>query len=291
MSEAVDPFPAFYAKLEARHRAELSFAEVRRALQALSSLYVERRERIALGSALEGRGKRAAFALYYGPLHFLLVREIVRALGPALAQPRSLVDLGCGTGTAGAAWALERRPPASVTGVDLSGWAIGEARFTLQALGVPGTATRGDASVAAARDPRDGLLAAFTVNELADAARDGLLERVLAAASAGAPVLIVEPISRRVSPWWPAWRKAFTAAGGREDEWRFRLRLPPSLALLAKAAGLDARELTGRSLSLSDRQRAASGSMIAARTRRPPCRSHVPSAAVRSSSEARPRRG
>jgi len=27
-------------------------------------------------------------------------------------------------------------------------------------------------------------------------------------------------------------------------------QLPPSLALLAKAAGLDARELTGRSLSL-----------------------------------------
>ena len=62
-------------------------------------------------------------------------------------------------------------------------------------------------------------------------------------------MLVVEPISRRVSPWWPEWRAAFAAAGGREDEWRFRPRLPPSLALLAKAAGLDARELTGRSLS------------------------------------------
>ena len=251
MSEPGDPFAAFYAALEARHRAELTFPEVRRALQALSSLYVERRERMAGGGALEGRGKRAAFALYYGAMHFLLVREVVRALGPALAQPRSLVDLGCGTGTAGVAWALERRPPASVTGVDLSGWAISEARFTLQALGVAGTATRGDAALAGARDARDGRLAAFTVNELEEAAREGLLDRILAAGAAGAPVLIVEPISRRVSPWWPAWRKAFAGAGGREDDWRFRLRLPPSLALLAKAAGLDARELTCRSLSLS----------------------------------------
>ena len=251
MSDPVDPFPAFYDALEARHRAELTFAEVRRALQALSSLYVERRERIAGGAALEGRGKRAAFALYYGPLHFLLVREIVRALGPALATPRHILDLGCGTGTAGAAWALERQPPASVEGVDVSGWAVSEARFTLRQLGVPGKATRADAVAASASDPRAGLLAVFTVNELAEAARDRLLERILATASGGAPVLIVESISRRASPWWPAWREAFAGAGGREDEWRFRPRLPPSLALLAKAAGLDARELTGRSLLLS----------------------------------------
>ena len=65
MSEPRDPFPAYYEALESRHRAELTFAEVRRALQALSSLYVERRDGIALGKALEGRGKRAAFALYY----------------------------------------------------------------------------------------------------------------------------------------------------------------------------------------------------------------------------------
>ena len=64
-------------------------------------------------------------------------------------------------------------------------------------------------------------------------------------------MLVVEPISRRVSPWWPEWRRAFAAAGGREDEWRFRPRLPQQLALLAKAAGLDARELTGRSLALA----------------------------------------
>ena len=83
-----DAFPAYLAALEARHRAELTFAEIRRALQALSSLYVERRVRMPGGDALAGAGKRAAFALYYGPLHFLLVREIVRAFGRSLAPVR-----------------------------------------------------------------------------------------------------------------------------------------------------------------------------------------------------------
>ena len=67
---ASDPFPAFYAALEARHRSELTFQEIRRALQALSSLYVERRERLGGGTALDGAGKRAAFALYCSPIPF-----------------------------------------------------------------------------------------------------------------------------------------------------------------------------------------------------------------------------
>ncbi len=250
MSDAADPFPAFYATLEARHLAELRFAEVRRALQALSSLYVERRERMAGGAALESRGKRAAFALYYGPLHFLLVREIVRALGPALEHPAVVLDLGCGTGTAGAAWALERRPAARVEGVDASGWAVSEARLTLRELGVPATARRADAAAASAPAPRAAWLVAFTANELDDAARARLLERLLAAGASAAPAPVVEPISRRVSPWWPSWREAFLAAGGREDEWRVSARLPPGLALLGKAAGLDTGTLTGRSLVL-----------------------------------------
>jgi hypothetical protein len=40
------------------------------------------------------------------------------------------------------------------------------------------------------------------------------------------------------------------SAGGREDEWRFPVTLPRTLALLGKASGLDNRELTGRSLAL-----------------------------------------
>jgi hypothetical protein len=42
------------------------------------------------------------------------------------------------------------------------------------------------------------------------------------------------------------WRRI----GGRADEWRFRVELPERLALMDRAAGLDHRELTGRSLWL-----------------------------------------
>jgi len=247
--ETTDPFAAYYDALEKRHLAELTFSEVRRALQALSSIYVERRERVT-GGVLDGAGKRAAFALYYGPMHFLLVRGIVRALPPPVRTPRRLLDLGCGTGTAGAAWALECEPKARVEGVDRSGWAVAEARWTLSRFGLDARATRGNAATAPLPGGRSGVLAAFTVNELAGEPRGRLLGRLLEAARLGCTVLVVEPIARRLNPWWPEWAQAVRAAGGREDEWRFRPELPERLALLGKAAGLDFRELTGRSLAL-----------------------------------------
>jgi SAM-dependent methyltransferase len=250
---APDPLDSFHADLEARHLSELTFAEVRRALQALSSLYVERRGRMAEGAVFDGAGKRAAFALYYGPLHFLLVREIVRALGAPGRAARRILDLGCGTGTAGAAWALECGPGTRVEAVDRSGWAVAEARWTLARLGVPGRATRADAATAPLPQPPAGVLVAFTVNELAEDSRRLLLARLVEAGRAGSTVLVVEPISRRVTPWWPTWVAAVRAAGGREDEWRLRPPMPERLALLGRAAGLDARELTGRSLVLPGR--------------------------------------
>jgi SAM-dependent methyltransferase len=249
--ETPGPFGSFHAALEARHLSELSFPEVRRALQALSAVYVERRGRMAEGAVFDGAGKRAAFALYYGPMHFLLVRGIVRGLGPGLRTPRRILDLGCGTGTAGAAWALECGPRVQLEGVDRSGWAVAEARWTFARLGLDGRATRKDAATARLPEPPAGVLAAFTVNELAEEPRRRLLARLLDAAGSGSTVLVVEPLSRHISPWWPEWAEAVRGAGGREDEWRFRPDLPDRLALLGKAAGLDTRELTGRSLFLS----------------------------------------
>src|SRR6516225_3045716 len=96
-------FDAWIAGLEARHFAELTFPEVSRSLRALSSTYVERRKKIREGAALSGAGKRAAFALFYGPIHYLLIERIVRELPGAAAGAAQLVDLGCGTGAAGAA--------------------------------------------------------------------------------------------------------------------------------------------------------------------------------------------
>src|SRR5438876_6728146 len=70
-----DRFNEWIVGLEARHLADLTFSEVSTALRAVSSAYVERRAKLARGAALSGTGKRAAFALFYGPLHYLLVRH------------------------------------------------------------------------------------------------------------------------------------------------------------------------------------------------------------------------
>ena len=79
--------------LETRHLADLTFPEVSRSLRALSSGYVERRTRLTEGAPLAGRGKRAAFALFYGPLHFLIVRHIATSLpGPPAQAGRSSIS-------------------------------------------------------------------------------------------------------------------------------------------------------------------------------------------------------
>jgi SAM-dependent methyltransferase len=242
---SADPFEAFFVKLDARHRRDLEFSDIRKGVQALSSLYVHRRAR--LDGLLDGAGKRAAFALYYGGLHFLTVRGIVRALDGA--RPLRVLDLGCGTAAGGAAWALEAG--ARCDGIERSGWAVEEARFTLRALRLEGRITRGDLTRARLPGRGAGILLAFAANELADETRGRTLRALLVAHERGARVLVVEPLSRRITgAWWDAWSAAFAAAGGRHAEWRFAIDLPPTLALLDKASGLDHRELTARSLWL-----------------------------------------
>ena len=231
--------------LEARHLRELTFPEVRRALQALSALYIAGRDKLPGGVALEGRGKRAAFALFYGPLHFLTVWDVVRELGwDQAGAPRRILDLGCGTGASGAAWALACG--AELLGTDRSGWALEEAAWTWRTLGVRGAVKRGDLT---ALQPRagEGLLFGWSINEVSDAAREALLPRVLAATG---PVLILEPIARGPVPWWRRWSDAFCAAGGEDREWRLRSELPDLLSRFDRAAGLDHRERRARSLSL-----------------------------------------
>jgi Methyltransferase domain len=244
-----DPFPRWLAELESRHRASLSFAEIRRALQALSSLYVQRRSRIVEGAALESVGKRAAFALYYGPLHFMLVRQVIRALGAARPAPTRILDLGCGTGVAGAAWALEAGG-SPLEGVDRNAWAVQEARWTLASLGVRGRVHQGFADRARVPGEGGGIVASFTVNEMEDGDRERMLDKLLKAARNRTRVLVMEPVARRAAPWWAEWARAFRQVGGREDTWRFPVTLPESLKLMDRAAGLDHRELTARSLWL-----------------------------------------
>lgn len=248
-------FASYLEQLEQRHLADLRFSDVTRALRALSSTYVERRETaLAAHKALDGAGKRAAFALYYGPLHFLLIDHIMRELGAPLPQG-TIVDLGCGTGVAGTAIALRvlrSQAPADlrVLGIDSHAWAVDEARFTYQAFGLHGDPRRGHA--AKTRWPHDTsiVVAAFVVNELNEADRAALLHQIK---QSRASTLIVEPISLKISPWWDRWTDEFNQLGGRADVWKARLDAPPLVKRLAKAAGLRPELLTARSLYLPPR--------------------------------------
>jgi SAM-dependent methyltransferase len=244
-------FAQWMGELEARHLADLRVQEVTRALRALSARYVTRRGDDVRRS-LDTRGKQAAFALYYGPLHFLTTDLVVRALGADVPAPPSILDIGCGTGAAGAAWALAAGGSVEVTGIDRHAWAVEEARWTYRALGLRGRARQADAARLPAQRKGAAILAAYVLNELEDESRTSLVDALLEAAGNGARILIIEPISRSVSPWWDATASRLASVGGRADEWRFPAELPPILRLLDKAAGLDHRELTARSIYIPE---------------------------------------
>jgi hypothetical protein len=248
--------------LEDRHLADLRFSEVSRALRALSSIYVERRTAIGEGAALSGHGKRAAFALFYGPIHFLLVDHIVTSL-EADASGTTIVDLGCGTGVASAAWASVRSPnaaspvkpmkPVKIVAVDQHQWALEEARETFKVFGIPARTRLADFSSAEWPRGPASFVAAFAINELSEHSRERLLPRLLDRAAHGDVVLIVEPVSGTVAPWWDTWASAFHNAGGRSDVWRSTMALPPLVEKLDRAAGLNHREVKARSLFVGRR--------------------------------------
>jgi hypothetical protein len=247
-------FARWLDALEERHLANLRLPEVTRALRALSSVYVERREALTRGAALDSAGKRAAFALFYGPLHFLIARHIVQSLGAARTGVELVIDGGCGTGAGGAAWATTLGQAAGdmprVLGIDRHPWAVAEARWTYQSMGLDGTTRREDVTRTRFAGRRSAIVLAFTANELADAARATLLPHLLRAAREGGRLLIIEPLARSIGAWWKEWSDAFRQAGGREDVWRFETPLPDRVRQLDRAAGLDHRVLTARSLSV-----------------------------------------
>ena len=243
-------FTEWVAALEARHLADLRVPEVTRALRALSSAYVERRHKVTARATLDSAGKRAAFALFYGPLHFLTISHIVQVLGVERDRVASIVDLGCGTGVAGAAWALAAGGVPRLTGIDRHPWAVGETRWTYRHFRLAGQASTGDLAAVPRMGRHGAIVAAYALNELPPNVRSDAEERLLNAAIAGAQILVVEPIARSVTPWWDDFAARALAAGGRADEWRFAVDLPPLLRLFDKAAGLNHRELTARSVCI-----------------------------------------
>ena len=172
ISESRD-LDGWLAALHERHRSALTSAEFLKALRALSARYVERRAELAGRSPLDSAGKRAAFAAFYAPLHFLTTREIVRALGLAperagtsahgarrtvIDPPKDgrttralIVDLGCGTGVASAAWARAQGGSPALLGIDSHPWALAEARWNWRKLGLKGETRRSDLVIEAER--------------------------------------------------------------------------------------------------------------------------------------------
>jgi ribosomal protein RSM22 (predicted rRNA methylase) len=244
---------AWLAAAERRYTADLRVQEITRALRALSSAYVERRERGGrqhVHGALDSAGKRAAFALYYAPLHFIAVTEVVHALQATTPVPDSIVDLGCGTGAGGAAWAIATGSSASIVGIDRHPWAVSEARWTLAQLGLRGNVKQGDIDRLRPSRSNEHAIAAYTLNELADDVRSRVETQLCERAQRGGRVLILEPLARGVVPWWDKTAERMTALGGRADEWKLSIDPPPIVRLLGTAAGLTYRELRFRTMLL-----------------------------------------
>lgn len=232
----------------------LTFSEVRKGVQALSSLYVERRGSGAIASrATEGAAKRAALATFYAPLHFLAAHAAAAALGPA--RVRRVHDLGCGTGAGGAAvaralaTATGAAPPA-VLGLDVSGWALGEARATWRAFGLAGRGRRG--ALPGAFPDRlgsdDVVVLAFVANELPAPDRSALFVRLRAARERGAGLVLLEPLARGIAPWWGDLAATWAGLGVADLEPRGPIVRPDWIERLDEASGLDHRELGARAL-------------------------------------------
>ena len=242
-----DAFDNWIEKLFERWMGELTHQEVARALKALTQDYVQRRTRLR-GKALEGRGKQAAFALYYAPRHFVIVREVLRALGTAATgeSPMTVVDLGCGSGVAGAAWALHSG--GNVVGVELDPEILREAAFTFKDLGIRGGGVRCHLAKYRWPKPPVGIVAAFTINELEEKDRERVWAELEKQVKGGSRVLIVEPLATRIAPWWQDWVERVRSLGGRADEWHFDVELPERVHLLGKSAGLKPERLGARTI-------------------------------------------
>jgi SAM-dependent methyltransferase len=253
---------AFDAWVEAsigRYSPPLEFAEIRKGAQALSSLYVERRPAGEIAArAVRGRGKRAALATYFAPLHFLTVHHALGAID--LAGPRQIrrvLDLGCGSGATGAAIATARPVPPGVVAVDASGWALGEAEATYAAFGLSCRRRRGSLPRAFPRVGRNDCIAlGWVVNELEAADRRALLARLQSALELGTSLLLAEPLSERPSPWWAEWAEALKPFGAAEMRFRTAIERPDWIESLDRATRLDHRIIGARLLYAAGNTRA-----------------------------------
>jgi hypothetical protein len=246
---------AWIERVIERHTRSMTRPEFLKAVRALSARYVEQRAALRDRSPLDSAGKRAAFAGFYAPLHFLTVRQIIASVGLGRRRIDTIVDLGCGTGVSGAAWAVACDTPPLVVGIDLNKWAIGEARWNLDTLGLRIRTKRGNLvgaleELVSKPEPRLAAMLGWSLNELSDPDRARAIDLIISMAARAIPVAVIEPIATRIVPWWPAFGARVEKAGGRVDEWKFAAPLPAALADLDEAAGFQRESLSARSAVL-----------------------------------------
>lgn len=247
---------AWIAAVIDRHTRPFSRPEFLKAVRALSARYVERRADAPRRRPTDSAGKRAAFAAFYAPLHLLTTLGIADGLAVRADAPLRIVDLGCGTGVVGGALALGASQDVELVGVDTDAWALAEARWNWDQLGVRGRTIRSDMVAGIGRlgadaDRRVGhtlIVLGWSLNEIPASARLDLLRALAPLVDRDASLLVVEPIARTPTPWWNDWTRAFGLVGTRLDEWRLDVALPEPLRTLDEAAGFDREALTAKSL-------------------------------------------
>jgi hypothetical protein len=246
VSSGDDRIERWVEAVVARHTASFSMPEFLKAVRALSARYVESRQSLGTRSPLDSAGKRAAFAAFYGPLHFYTARQALSALGTDLPPVHTVIDFGCGTGVVGAAWSLAQPGDTTLVGIDRNAWALAEAKWNWKTLGLSGRTHQADLvtpvrSVLPESHRRSargvGLVFGWALNEVPSARRESLRDELLDLVSAGASLLVLEPLARGATPWWNGWADRIHAAGGRADEWKFDVSWTARLAALDEAAG------------------------------------------------------
>ena len=248
---------AWLEALERRHLADLTMSEVARALRALSSCYVERRSKLAEGGALSSAGQaRGVRALLWPAASARHARDCRRRCH--LRQIRSP------TSSISGAEPVPPAPPGpSRLGVAARFAASIVIRGRSRKRAGPTGSFSCDGRVVQASIAAHGMLQKRSAAE----ARPGTASSRRTPSTSSRPTASLHccSLARRLmrrepafwsssrlpggsSPWWRDWQTAIERAGGRADEWRFPADLPPTQLALARAAGLDPRELTARSL-------------------------------------------